>query len=157
MKLWSLNVVAAVCLCALLMAPQSLSRAPREELREEARIRDELKEATVRSVMDSELFLTIDKLPERISRIVGLIKEEYVKICGPERLLSMYGLYKQAKEGDAGEESSFEDEMARAKYDAWVKNRGMEKETAKNLFIEQLSESLALLFTEDRKRGSNPK
>lgn len=56
-------------------------------------------------------------------------------------LLKMYGLYKQASNGDAaGERPGFTDLIARAKWDAWHNYVGMPVETAQRQFISLVNE-----------------
>ena len=65
----------------------------------------------------------------------------------PERpdnrtLLQIYALYKQAAEGDAsGERPGMTDFVARAKFDAWDKQKGKSKDEAMQEYID-LIESL---------------
>ncbi|NJN26262.1 MAG: acyl-CoA-binding protein [Cyclobacteriaceae bacterium] len=59
-----------------------------------------------------------------------------------ENLLKMYGLYKQATEGDVqGEQPGGFDFKGLAKYNSWASLRGTSKETAMQQYIE-LVESL---------------
>ena len=52
-------------------------------------------------------------------------------------LLDLYGLFKQATEGDvAGEKPGMFDFKGAAKYDAWEKRRGMTKDEAMQAYIE---------------------
>ena len=54
-----------------------------------------------------------------------------------ETLLQLYALYKQATAGDvSGKRPGFTDFVGRAKYDAWAKIKGMDKETAMQRYIE---------------------
>ena len=65
----------------------------------------------------------------------------------PERpdnptLLKIYGLYKQATQGDSPEKRpSFSDFVARAKWDAWTVHKGTSADDAKQGYID-LIESL---------------
>jgi acyl-CoA-binding protein len=53
-----------------------------------------------------------------------------------ETLLSIYALYKQATVGDAlGARPGFTDFVGRAKYDAWAKLKGTDKEQAMRDYI----------------------
>ena len=53
-----------------------------------------------------------------------------------ETLLRIYALYKQATAGDAlGARPAFTDFVGRAKYDAWVKLKGIDKEQAMREYI----------------------
>ena len=52
-------------------------------------------------------------------------------------LLKIYALFKQATAGDNAEKKpSFSDIVARAKWDAWTKNKGLSAEAAKQRYIE---------------------
>jgi acyl-CoA-binding protein len=51
-------------------------------------------------------------------------------------LLQLYGLYKQASEGDVqGTRPGFTEMVARAKYDAWEELKGTSKEDAMKQYI----------------------
>jgi diazepam-binding inhibitor (GABA receptor modulating acyl-CoA-binding protein) len=53
-----------------------------------------------------------------------------------EELLMLYGLYKQATVGDvSGDRPGMFDPKGRAKWDAWQKNEGMEKNDAKEEYV----------------------
>ena len=57
-------------------------------------------------------------------------------------LLKIYGLYKQATDGDnETKKPSFTDMVARAKWDAWAKLEGTTPDEAKQIYID-LIESL---------------
>ncbi|MDI3382341.1 acyl-CoA-binding protein [Xenophilus aerolatus] len=57
-------------------------------------------------------------------------------------LLKIYGLYKQATQGDNAEKKpSFSDFVARAKWDAWSVHKGVSADDAKQKYID-LIESL---------------
>jgi acyl-CoA-binding protein len=52
-------------------------------------------------------------------------------------LLELYGLFKQATEGDvSGDRPGMFDFKAAAKYDAWEKRRGMSRDEASQAYIE---------------------
>jgi len=54
-----------------------------------------------------------------------------------ETLLKLYSLYKQAMVGDVtGKRPGFTDMVGRAKYDAWVKKRGMGQAEAMQAYID---------------------
>jgi diazepam-binding inhibitor (GABA receptor modulating acyl-CoA-binding protein) len=62
--------------------------------------------------------------------------KEFTKRPSNEELLSMYGLFKQASEGDAsGERPGGFDFKAIAKYDAWAELKGKSKEQAMQDYI----------------------
>lgn len=53
-----------------------------------------------------------------------------------ETLLKLYALYKQGSEGDvSGDKPGFFDFVGVAKYEAWEKLRGMDKEEAMRQYI----------------------
>jgi acyl-CoA-binding protein len=53
-----------------------------------------------------------------------------------EQLLTLYGLFKQAKEGDnARSKPAFYEMEASAKHEAWEKCRGLSQHEAKELYI----------------------
>ncbi|MFX0117382.1 MAG: acyl-CoA-binding protein [Candidatus Hodarchaeota archaeon] len=59
----------------------------------------------------------------------------------PKTLLELYGLYKQALEGDIeGKRPGRLDFKARAKYDAWESRKGLSKEEAMNSYAELVNE-----------------
>lgn len=52
-------------------------------------------------------------------------------------LLDLYGLYKQATEGDvAGDRPGGFDFRGAAKYDAWARRRGMSRDQAMDAYVE---------------------
>ena len=54
--------------------------------------------------------------------------------------LALYGLFKQAKSGDAaGKRPGFTDPVGRAKYDAWAKNKGMPIDQAKQAYVDMVT------------------
>ena len=58
-----------------------------------------------------------------------------------EELLKLYGLFKQATEGDVhGERPGGFDFKGAAKFDAWTELKGMSSEDAKNQYIELVEE-----------------
>ncbi len=53
-----------------------------------------------------------------------------------EHLLALYGLYKQATEGDvSGSRPGMLDLKGRAKYDAWASRKGMKSEEAMKKYV----------------------
>ncbi len=53
-----------------------------------------------------------------------------------DQLLDLYGLYKQATEGDvSGERPGLLDLRGRAKYDAWAKRKGGSKDDAMKKYV----------------------
>jgi acyl-CoA-binding protein len=62
--------------------------------------------------------------------------KELTKRPSNEELLKLYGLYKQATEGDAtGERPGGFDFKAIAKYDAWAEMKGTSREKAQEAYI----------------------
>lgn len=58
--------------------------------------------------------------------------------------LEMYGLYKQALEGDVkGSAPSMLNPVGRAKHKAWAKQKGMSKEEAMQAYIEKVEAALS--------------
>jgi acyl-CoA-binding protein len=54
-----------------------------------------------------------------------------------ETLLALYGLYKQATQGDVtGKKPGMLDFVGRAKYEAWESRRGMTQEAAAEAYVE---------------------
>jgi acyl-CoA-binding protein len=55
---------------------------------------------------------------------------------GNDSLLELYGLFKQATEGDVtGDPPGFFDLRGQAKYDAWEARRGMSREAAMQAYV----------------------
>lgn len=55
---------------------------------------------------------------------------------GPDVLLELYGLYKQATEGDVtGKKPGMLDFRGRAKYEAWESRKGMTREAAMDAYV----------------------
>lgn len=74
-------------------------------------VADQFKEAKAR----------VEKLPSRPSN---------------DQLLDLYGLYKQATDGDvSGERPGMFDLKGRAKYDAWAKRKGASKDDAMKKYV----------------------
>ncbi|MDM0045145.1 acyl-CoA-binding protein [Variovorax dokdonensis] len=56
-------------------------------------------------------------------------------------LLKIYGLYKQATQGDNTEKKpSFSDIVARAKWDAWTSRKGLSTDQAKQQYIDLIEQ-----------------
>jgi acyl-CoA-binding protein len=54
-----------------------------------------------------------------------------------DTMLRLYALYKQSTAGDvSGKRPGFMDMVGQAKYDAWAKNKGMEKDAAMQAYID---------------------
>jgi len=67
---------------------------------------------------------------------------ELTKRPGDFELLQLYGLYKQATDGDvSGKRPGMFDLKGRAKYDAWARQKGLSEDKARDQyvgFVEQL-------------------
>lgn len=58
-----------------------------------------------------------------------------------DRLLALYGLYKQASEGDvAGKRPGLLDPKGRAKHDAWESRRGTDRGAAMQAYVALVEE-----------------
>jgi len=61
-----------------------------------------------------------------------------------EQLLGLYGLYKQATQGDvSGKRPGMLDLRGRAKYDAWAAREGMSREDARSAYVRLVDELAA--------------
>jgi len=75
-----------------------------------------------------------DDLETRFTRAVAASKG--LPPQSPPVQLELYGLFKQAKEGDAmGSRPGMFDMRGRAKYDAWAGHKGLSKADAMGLYI----------------------
>ena len=57
-----------------------------------------------------------------------------------ENKLQLYGLYKQATEGDAPSKCTSINPVARAKWNAWNQARGFSSDVAKDAYVEYANE-----------------
>ena len=63
--------------------------------------------------------------------------KQLTRTPGPEQLLALYSLYKQATVGDVtGSRPGMLDFKGRAKFDAWSERRGMAKAVAMQAYVE---------------------
>ena len=87
----------------------------------------DIKEAFATAVAESK---TLDKKPDQ------------------ETLLELYSLYKQANDGDAPDQGDYGmfDFVAKAKYDAWKRKQGQDKETAMLAYIRLVGELKAAVW-----------
>ena len=83
--------------------------------------------------------MTISTLEEAVART-----QQFTTRPSNEELLRLYGLYKQATEGDNEEErpGGF-DFKAAAKYNAWLLLKGKSKEDARQAYIDLVSQLAA--------------
>ncbi|XP_017775576.1 PREDICTED: acyl-CoA-binding protein homolog 1-like isoform X2 [Nicrophorus vespilloides] len=56
------------------------------------------------------------------------------------QLLEIYSLYKQATIGDVDKSGKMNDPIAKAKWEAWNKKKGMSKEDAKKKYVSIIEE-----------------
>ncbi len=72
--------------------------------------------------------------------------EKLSKRPSNDQLLDLYGLYKQATEGDVkGDRPGLLDLKGRAKYDAWAKRKGGSKDDAMKKYVALVDELAAEL------------
>jgi acyl-CoA-binding protein len=72
-----------------------------------------------------------DRFSDAKARVEGLSARP-----SNDELLQLYGLYKQATEGDvAGSRPGLLDLKGRAKYDAWAKRKGTSKDEAMKAYV----------------------
>jgi len=72
-----------------------------------------------------------DKFGDAKARVEGLSSRP-----SNDELLQLYGLYKQATEGDVtGSRPGMLDLKGRAKYDAWARRKGTSKEDAMKAYV----------------------
>ena len=82
------------------------------------------------------------ELEEEFRQSVSRIKSSDT-MPSDEDLLILYGLYKQATQGDCTIPQPWRVQVdARAKWDAWFKNRGMYRQIAMEKYIEKVNELL---------------
>jgi diazepam-binding inhibitor (GABA receptor modulating acyl-CoA-binding protein) len=82
-----------------------------------------------------------EKFKEAVARVEKLSKRP-----SNEQLLELYGLYKQATEGDVtGSRPGLFDPKGRAKYDAWAARKGLPKDEAKKRYAALVDEFVAEL------------
>ncbi len=70
------------------------------------------------------------------------IKNSNLKL-DDETMLSLYGYFKQATTGDCNvEQPGVFDLKGKAKYDAWIQNKGMNKEHAMKRYVKKVEKLL---------------
>ncbi len=81
------------------------------------------------------------ELKDAFEQAVAASKELTAKPSN-ENLLQLYSLYKQATQGDAGDEGPTNpfDFVGKAKYDAWVAQKGKTANTAMQAYISLVNE-----------------
>lgn len=78
--------------------------------------------------------------PNSLEEAVAL-SNKFTSKPGNDELLKLYGLYKQATEGDnEGERPGGFDFKAAAKYNSWLNFKGKTKEEATQLYLELVNE-----------------
>ena len=74
------------------------------------------------------------ELDDRFAAAQAKIKP--VTGLGNDQMLELYALYKQATSGDvSGSRPGMLDLKGRAKYDAWAKRKGTDREAAKKQYV----------------------
>jgi len=74
---------------------------------------------------------TVEELEAAVKAVNSLAKPP-----STDRMLELYGLYKQASVGDAtGSRPGMFDPRARAKWDAWAARRGTSAEDARTAYV----------------------
>ncbi|MCZ7677951.1 MAG: acyl-CoA-binding protein [Sandaracinaceae bacterium] len=74
---------------------------------------------------------TVEEFEAAVDRVQRLPKKP-----GNDALLELYGLFKQAKEGDVtGKRPGMLDVRGRAKWDAWAGRKGMSAERARAEYV----------------------
>ena len=71
---------------------------------------------------------------EDFERIANFLRKHMDKFTDEQKLF-MYGLYKQATKGDVEPDYKCKDIVSKYKFDAWVKNKGMDKEEAMEKYV----------------------
>ncbi len=86
-----------------------------------------------------------ESLAEKFSAAKARV-EKLSKRPSNDQLLELYGLYKQATEGDVtGARPGMLDIKGRAKYDAWSKRKGLEKDDAMKQYVAAVEKLVAEL------------
>lgn len=79
-------------------------------------------------------------LEQQFQDSTALIKTKET-LTSNEDLLVLYGLYKQATQGDCNTPQPWSTQVeARARWDAWYKNSGMDRNVAMKKYIEKVNE-----------------
>ncbi len=79
-----------------------------------------------------------DDLEQKFNTAASDIKNSGLTLDN-DTLLTLYGYYKQALEGDCkGDAPGFFDFKGKSKYDAWMQNKGMDKESAMKKYIKKV-------------------
>ena len=77
------------------------------------------------------MMATVEEFQDAAKRVQGLPKRP-----GNDVLLELYGLFKQATEGDvSGKRPGMLDPKGRAKWDAWSGRKGMSAEKARDEYV----------------------
>lgn len=83
------------------------------------------------------------RFEQLVEKIRTLPAQGPVKVSA-EQKLKLYGLYRQAVDGDAvGDRPGLLDPIGRLKFDAWAAHKGMERREAMRFYV-ALAESVAL-------------
>lgn len=83
-----------------------------------------------------------EELTKNFEKAAKDIKDSGLKLDN-DTMLSLYGYFKQATVGDCNiEQPGFFDVKGRAKYDAWVQNKGMSKDHAMKRYTKKVEKLL---------------
>lgn len=83
-----------------------------------------------------------DDITKKFEKAAEDIKNSNLKL-DDETMKSLYGYFKQATVGDCNiEQPGFFDLKGRAKYDAWLQNKGMSNEHAMKRYIKKVEKIL---------------
>jgi diazepam-binding inhibitor (GABA receptor modulating acyl-CoA-binding protein) len=83
-----------------------------------------------------------EDINKKFEKAASKIKESNLNLDN-DTLLTLYGYYKQATEGDCNIEApSFFDFKGKAKYDAWLQHKGVGQETAMKKYIKKVKSLL---------------
>ncbi len=78
------------------------------------------------------------RFEQAVSKVRNAPKDGEFKPAN-DYMLKMYGLYRQATDGDVqGKKPGMLSPVARYKWDAWSKNKGMSPEDAKQQYIDEV-------------------
>ncbi len=79
-----------------------------------------------------------EDISKNFEKAANDIKNSGLKLDN-DTMLSLYGYFKQATVGDCNiEQPGFFDPKGRAKYDAWIQNKGMSKEHAMKRYVKKV-------------------
>lgn len=84
-----------------------------------------------------------ESIKEKFEKAAIDIKNKSGLQLDNDTLLTLYGYYKQATEGDCNiQQPGFFDFKAKAKYEAWVQQKGVDTETAMKKYYKKVNKIL---------------